>query len=107
MRRKKVWQTGGIVRLKGRKEGRREGALAEVELVELVKVVVFGNSGIPGWDQADLVLLSGISYREWVFMCRVIMSRRQAAYGHCGHLYGLSPVCVRWWVERWSLREKT
>lgn len=48
-----------------------------------------------------------ISYREWVRMCRVIMSRRHAAYGHCGHLYGFSPVCVRWCVLKWSDRENT
>lgn len=47
------------------------------------------------------------SYRAWVRMWRVIMSRRQAAYGHCGHLYGFSPVCVRWCVDKWSERENT
>ena len=43
---------------------------------------------------------------EWTFKCRVIMSRRQAAYEHSGQVYGFSPVCVRKCVERWSLREK-
>lgn len=47
------------------------------------------------------------SYRAWVRMCRVIISRRQAAYGHWGHLYGFSPVWVRWCVDRWSERENT
>ena len=35
------------------------------------------------------------------------MSLLQAEYGQDGHLYGFSPVCVRWWVDRWSLRENT
>jgi len=50
--------------------------------------------------------LSG-SYRVCVRMCLVIMSRLHAAYGHCGHLYGFSPVWVRWWVLRWSDLENT
>ena len=37
----------------------------------------------------------------------VIMSLLHAEYGQDGHLYGFSPVCVLWCVERWSLREKT
>ena len=37
----------------------------------------------------------------------VIMSLLQAEYGQDGHLYGFSPVCVRWWVDKWSLRENT
>jgi len=37
----------------------------------------------------------------------VIMSRLHAAYGQVGHWYGFSPVWVRWWVDRWSDREKT
>ena len=37
----------------------------------------------------------------------VIMSLLHAEYGQDGHLYGFSPVWVRWCVERWSLRENT
>lgn len=39
-----------------------------------------------------------VCVRKW----RVIMSLRQAEYGHCGHLYGFSPVWVLWWVLKWS-----
>jgi len=37
----------------------------------------------------------------------VIISLLQAAYGQLGHWYGFSPVCVLWWVDRWSDRENT
>jgi len=63
------------------------------------------------WEVIQLVLSmrlqSGTSYLAWVLMCRVIISRRQAAYGHWGHLYGFSPVWVLWCVDRWSDRENT
>lgn len=41
-------------------------------------------------------------FRVCVLRCRVIMSLLHAEYGHWGHLYGFSPVWVRWWVLKWS-----
>jgi len=50
-------------------------------------------------DEEELFLMC-------VLKCRVIISRLQAEYGHCGHLYGFSPVCVLWWVLKWSDLDK-
>ena len=75
--------------------------LVIMSLLQAEHLFCFSSSSSPSSSSPSLSSSSSSS------TYLVIMSLLHAEYGQDGHLYGFSPVCVLWCVERWSLREKT